>query len=721
VELAVDTILAERGLYMAGDATLTLPQGEGLTVSGTFVAAGDDSTRPTISAGGAPWDGIYCAAGSKVMLRRVDIIGAVPDIEIADLDLVDSVWTTGETLVLDANYYVGGDLAIASTENVKVVGTGRLLVKPGQDIEVVVSGTFDVSGDSATSPAIFESAAGTPGESDWAGVRFEAGATAVWKNLVIRHATDDMVSSEFTVSDAGWTAGKTLYLGRDFSIDTDRVIASGEDLYVLGESEVQVAAGGDVDITVNGSLVCMGSATKRPVFRSSTGSPRSWDRITLAAGSAGHVIGHADIEDAELAIRSYVPVSLDNVTIKHGIDGIQASADLELTDVVIDSLSGSGVVVLGGDFSATGLEVSHANTGITQHSATSGSAIACTDSWLHDLDNAGIALTFAAESVTIRRTLVEDCQDGIKLGYQSEAVLDSCTVRDNDIGVWAFYTPDVSIQDCEIDGNTTVGVYLTLAAGTTLEASTVSNSAAGVSLLYNCGGTITGATHITGNGVGVKCDLYSDPVIESTVITGNADGVAALNGSAPDLGLINSNATCDSTWATGNSIHDNSGYHVVNLTQGITVPAEGVWWGVHGPQSGKFVGDVDYEPYDCDADPPLAPGQGMAAAPQQASDAAPEIALPKRYELALNQPNPFNPTTTIRFDVPPPGGAVRIDIFDVSGRRVTTLVDGHHSPGTHEVFWNGESRRGEPVSSGVYFVRMEAATFTRTRKAVLLK
>jgi hypothetical protein len=239
-------------------------------------------------------------------------------------------------------------------------------------------------------------------------------------------------------------------------------------------------------------------------------------------------------------------------------------------------------------------------------------------------------------------------------------------------------------------------------------------------LIYGAGGSIGGQTKISGNQLGIKCEVGADPVIANTWITGNVDGVAALNGGIPSLGYLASADTCV-TVSTANRVHDNSGYNVTNLTSTVTIAAEGDWWGTRGALPEDFSGDIDYYPYDCDVDPPFAPGQGMAAAPRQESDATPEMVLPTRYELALNQPNPFNPTTTIRFDVPAPGGAVRIDIFDVSGRRVTTLVDGHRAPGTHEVRWDGESRRGEPVSSGVYFVRMEAATFTRTRKAVLLK
>jgi len=94
---------------------------------------------------------------------------------------------------------------------------------------------------------------------------------------------------------------------------------------------------------------------------------------------------------------------------------------------------------------------------------------------------------------------------------------------------------------------------------------------------------------------------------------------------------------------------------------------------------------------------------------------------PKAFALRANVPNPFNPVTTISYDVPAGGDRVNISIYDVAGRRVRTLVDEHRSPGVFSVQWNGEDARGNRVASGVYFYRMRAGTFTQTRKMVLLK
>jgi hypothetical protein len=97
----------------------------------------------------------------------------------------------------------------------------------------------------------------------------------------------------------------------------------------------------------------------------------------------------------------------------------------------------------------------------------------------------------------------------------------------------------------------------------------------------------------------------------------------------------------------------------------------------------------------------------------------PEVATGPALHAAV--PNPFNPTTEIRYDVPAPGAPVTIVVYDVSGRRIATLVDGYRTGGENRVTWNGRSDLGSEVSTGVYFYRMTTTGFTATRKMVLLK
>lgn len=97
-----------------------------------------------------------------------------------------------------------------------------------------------------------------------------------------------------------------------------------------------------------------------------------------------------------------------------------------------------------------------------------------------------------------------------------------------------------------------------------------------------------------------------------------------------------------------------------------------------------------------------------------------EYDLPSDCHLAQNHPNPFNPTTTIQFDLPV-SSHVRLDIHDVLGRRVRTLVSDTRSAGSHSVKWDGKDRLGTPVASGVYFYHLVANDFVATKKMVLVK
>ncbi len=94
--------------------------------------------------------------------------------------------------------------------------------------------------------------------------------------------------------------------------------------------------------------------------------------------------------------------------------------------------------------------------------------------------------------------------------------------------------------------------------------------------------------------------------------------------------------------------------------------------------------------------------------------------LPEAFALHPNYPNPFNPVTTINFEMP---RADRIDIivYDVRGREVKKLVSDYLQAGFHRMTWNSTNSYGAPMASGVYFIRMVSPTFTHTLKITLLK
>ncbi|MCK4409671.1 MAG: PKD domain-containing protein, partial [Candidatus Eisenbacteria sp.] len=95
--------------------------------------------------------------------------------------------------------------------------------------------------------------------------------------------------------------------------------------------------------------------------------------------------------------------------------------------------------------------------------------------------------------------------------------------------------------------------------------------------------------------------------------------------------------------------------------------------------------------------------------------------LPTRYSLVGAAPNPFNPSTSIFFDVPEPGGRVELTIYNLSGRKVAQLSDRHWAPGRHSVLWQGRNTEGAQAACGVYMCRMESAGGSSSIKITLLE
>ncbi len=96
------------------------------------------------------------------------------------------------------------------------------------------------------------------------------------------------------------------------------------------------------------------------------------------------------------------------------------------------------------------------------------------------------------------------------------------------------------------------------------------------------------------------------------------------------------------------------------------------------------------------------------------------VVLPEVFALRQNYPNPFNPVTTIAYDIPEIAN-VRIDMYNILGQKVRTLVNGTHQPGVYHVRWNGTNDFGNPLSSGMYFYRISSEQFISVKKLVLMK
>ncbi len=99
--------------------------------------------------------------------------------------------------------------------------------------------------------------------------------------------------------------------------------------------------------------------------------------------------------------------------------------------------------------------------------------------------------------------------------------------------------------------------------------------------------------------------------------------------------------------------------------------------------------------------------------------------LPTRFELYRNYPNPFNPETTLRFDIPALSreklAPVTIEIYNTLGQKIRTLFHGEVEPGVHELTWDGTSDQGEAAPAGIYYAIMKSSQIQQTIKMVLAK
>jgi parallel beta-helix repeat protein len=323
--------------------------------------------------------------------------------------------------------------------------------------------------------------------------------------------------------------------------------------------------------------------------------------------------------------------------------------------------------------------------------------------------------TAQVDTVTFRDNATAIYIDRDSPSYTVSATVRGCTINHNDNGVYVNNEWTGAVRYCTIDSNSTTGVYLYATAGNAIERNKIRHNTVGI---YVDGGNplIRNENVIESNGAGLKCDHNAAPTVRRNKIASNNTGVVTINEGVPDLGVCDTEVPCDTVQCSTsgkNNISGSTTYHVMTLNQTTPVTAICNYWGTKVVAS-KFFGNVIYEPH-------LASNPVAVLLAMRPDLEEPRRDVPRAYDVSQNYPNPFNPATTIRYDVPAPGGPVEISVFDVAGHRVTTLVNDTKAPGVYTATWQGMNSSAVPVASGIYFVRMRANTFEKTRKLVLLK
>lgn len=219
----------------------------------------------------------------------------------------------------------------------------------------------------------------------------------------------------------------------------------------------------------------------------------------------------------------------------------------------------------------------------------------------------------------------------------------------------------------------------------------------------------------SGSGAGIYCADFSDPQIHNNIIVNSTRGnaVETVDSSSPDI------RCCDFFLNFGGD----------EFPTGFAGGAQ-----CELPPCGnfsrypRFCSDGDYS---LQSGSPCLPGQhpdgancGLIGAKTVGGCVVTGIedrTISVRYSLHQNFPNPFNPVTTIAFDVHERSENMTIKIFAVDGKLVRTLVDGQRPTGRNVVTWDGRDTSGRPVASGVYFYQLRAPRYRKTLKMVLIK
>ncbi len=94
--------------------------------------------------------------------------------------------------------------------------------------------------------------------------------------------------------------------------------------------------------------------------------------------------------------------------------------------------------------------------------------------------------------------------------------------------------------------------------------------------------------------------------------------------------------------------------------------------------------------------------------------------LPNGFVLHNNYPNPFNPETTITYELPT-SGLVRLDVYNMLGQKIKTLVDQNEVAGVHRIVWNGKNEFGEKMASGIYLYQMQTTNYKAMKRMLLLR
>ncbi|MFZ1978748.1 MAG: T9SS type A sorting domain-containing protein [Bacteroidota bacterium] len=249
----------------------------------------------------------------------------------------------------------------------------------------------------------------------------------------------------------------------------------------------------------------------------------------------------------------------------------------------------------------------------------------------------------------------------------------------------------LAVEDTNLFAGTSGGVFLSTDNGSSWSAASTGLNGNGVSVFAVSGKNIFAGTYYGG------------------VFLSTNNGTSW---SAVDSGLISSPINAFAVSGTNIFLGDNAGFVFLSTNNGTS------WSAINGGLGGLVVGTISSLVV---TQTTLFAGTDAGVWSLPLSDIITSVpakgsaSLPTYFKLDQNYPNPFNPSTTISFSIPQ-HSFVSLKVFDLMGREISTIVSGDLQAGSYSRCWNAKG-----FSSGVYFYRLQAGTYTQTKRLVLLK
>ena len=582
------------------------------------------------------------------------------------------------------------------------------------------------------------SAATRPRGSDWSGVFLMAGQTPDLESA-IEAGVVRIANSQHGIVRPILPPGRTVWGRGRRAIALDVIVPAGAELVIEPGADVRFATEdlsrrgrdpGLVELVVGGTLSGGGNASSLARFTTAGGAQDLWAGISAQPGSL------VDLSFAEI---SQCAIALSGEVSSPG-------ATLRLADSRITRAFLGLAVTVFGELSIDRTTIEHITTTALRLRGTGIARIRGSDirgSGQEGIVSGNCSIEAIDSRIEGSGSLdPEDPRAGlVATGGRGQRIeLWRCTVTANtlhglDLSAWEGV---VELHGSEVSANKSHGVVASGLERVVFEDNTIGRNFGlgaqignspveiwttefedniGTGLVLQDGATGVIEMSLFRNGTGLELRGLRSMIVRSNRFENAGVGLESDNAS-PSVVLNRFENNLIAIRVGGNNrvpleIADNS---FVGNTTGIqstarqVVVAQGNFWGTTDSSSiaSQIDGNIDWAPY-LDGEP------GSTVVEQVADDA-----LPQRFAIHQNHPNPFNSATVIPFELPH-DAVVELTIYDVLGRSLRRLVSRPLAAGYHQVVWDGRDGRGRAVSSGLYFYRFAADEFIRSGRMLLLQ